>query len=94
MEIYLIISALSVLGLMCIVYIYSKIQAIDGLLKLLKIGMDNRDKIIDKMAENMTTDYHDIEWVKKYWVAEVNNDMLWEKLNGSRRSDKNMSNNR
>ena len=82
MEIYLIISALSVLGLMCIVYIYSKIQAIKGLLKLLKIAIDNRDKIINKMASQMTTDYHDIEWVKKYYVAEVNNDILRKKLNG------------
>ena len=92
--IYLIISILSILGLMCIVYIYSKIQAINGLLKILHIAIDNRDKIIDKMASQMTTDYHNVEWVKKYYVAEVNNDMLREKLNGSRRSDKNMSNNR
>ena len=82
MKIYFIISVLSVLGLMCIIYIYSKIQAINGLLKLLKIAIDNRDKIINKMASQMTTDYHDIEWVKKYYVAEVNNDILREKLNG------------
>ena len=82
MEILLVISVLSMLGLMCIIYIYSKIQAINGLLKLLKIAIDNRDKIIDKMASQMTTDYHDIEWVKKYYVAEVNNDILREKLNG------------
>ena len=92
--IYLIISILSILDLMCIVYIYSKIQAINGLLKILHIAIDNRDRIIDKMASQMTTDYHNVEWVKKYWVAEVNNDILREKLNGSRPGDKNMSNNR
>lgn len=65
---------------MCIVYIYSKIQAIDGVLKLTRIGIENRDKIIEKMASQMTTDYHNVEWIKKYYITEVNNDILWEKL--------------
>lgn len=69
--IYLIISILSILGLMCIVYIYSKIQAIDGLLKILHIAIDNRDRIIDKMASKMTTDYHNVDWVKKYFEREI-----------------------
>lgn len=70
--IYIIISVLSIMGLICIVYIYSKIQAIKGLLKLLKIAIDNRDKIIDKMAEDLTTDYHTKQWVIKHYIEEIN----------------------
>ena len=78
MKTYLIISALSVLGLMCIVYIYSEIQAINGLLKLLKIAIDNRDKIIDKMAEDLTTDYHTKQWVIKHYIEEINKWTYWK----------------
>ena len=72
--IYIIISVLSIMGLICIVYIYSKIQAINGLLKLLKIAIDNRDKIIDKMAESLTTGYHSKEWVIKHYIEEINDE--------------------
>lgn len=70
--IYIIISVLSIMGLICIVYIHSEIQAIEGLLKLLKIAIDNRDKIIDKMAEDLTTDYHTKQWVIKHYIEEIN----------------------
>lgn len=70
--IYIIISVLSIMGLICIVYTHSKIQATGRMLKLLKIAIDNRDKIIDKMAEDLTTDYHTKQWVIKHYIEEIN----------------------
>lgn len=69
---YLVIAILSTIGLICLKYIHSKLKATKNLLRLIKIGMDNRDKIIDAMTEDLSTDLHNKEWVKRYYVDLIN----------------------
>lgn len=43
-----------------------KHQEIEAMQKLLN-ELDKKDKVIHFMANSLTTDYHDIEWVEEYF---------------------------
>lgn len=43
-----------------------KHQEIEAMQKLLN-ELDKKDKVMDLMANSLTTDYHDTEWVKEYF---------------------------
>ena len=68
----IIISILSILGLICIAYAYSQFKRHRSFFKLLKIAITNRDKMIELMAEDMATDYHSKEWVINYYMEKIN----------------------
>ena len=44
----------------------------ENLIRIAKIRMDRQDKIIDLMAEDLTTDYHSKEWVIQHYIEEIN----------------------
>lgn len=44
----------------------------ENLIVIAKIRMDRQDKIIDLMAEDLTTDYHSKEWVIQHYIEEIN----------------------
>jgi len=49
-----------------------RLKSRENLLKLAKIRMDNQDKIIDLMANDLKTDYHSKEWVIQHYIEEIN----------------------
>ena len=47
-----------------------------------KLEMENRikDKVIDKMAEDMATDYHSKEWIIKHYTERINDERNQDKI--------------
>lgn len=52
--------------------IIKKLVATEETLKFYSEIITKKDKVINKMAEHLTTPTHNKEWVKKYYENEVN----------------------
>ena len=54
------------------IQVYRYIKTTKNLLRIDKIKIKQDEKLINAMADDLTSDYHDIEWVKRYYIEKIN----------------------
>lgn len=53
------------------IQVYRYIKTTENLLRIAKIKFKQDEKLINAMAEHLTTDYHTKEWVIAHYMEEI-----------------------
>ncbi len=53
------------------IQVYRYIKTTENLLRIAKIKFKQDEKLINAMAEDLTTDYHTKEWVIAHYMEEI-----------------------
>lgn len=54
------------------IQVYRYIKTTENLLRIAKIKFKQDEKLINAMADDLTSDYHDRNWVKRYYISKIN----------------------
>lgn len=54
------------------IQVYRYIKTTENLLRIAKIKFKQDEKLINAMADDLTSDYHDRNWVKWYYTNKIN----------------------